>query len=61
MLGKIAPDIGRANVQSCDAMTLGMSFHYHIDLLSNADEFSLGSQVWEAASGVGNPPMGLLI
>jgi hypothetical protein len=61
VLGKIAPDVGRANVQSSDAMTLGVSFYYHIDLLSNAEDFSLGRQVWEAASGVGNPARGLLI
>ena len=45
VLGEIAPDVGYANMQSCDAMSFGMSFHYHTYLLSNADEFSLGSQV----------------
>jgi hypothetical protein len=45
VLGKIAPYVGFTNVQSCDAMSLGMSFHYHTYLLSNADDFSLGSQV----------------
>lgn len=45
VLGEIAPNVGRTNVQTCDAMSFGMSFHYHINLLSNADEFSLGSQV----------------
>ena len=45
VLGKKAPYVGYTNMQSCDAMTFGMSFHHHTYLLSNADDFGLGGQV----------------
>ncbi len=42
ILGKIAPYVSRTNVQSGDTMSLGLSFHHHTYLLSNADSFGLG-------------------
>jgi hypothetical protein len=46
VFGEIAPYIGHADMQSCNARSLGMSFDHHTYLLSNTDEFSL----WEVRS-----------